>query len=120
MRRILAIVVAILIVALVIAFNPLGAQATDTERAAASSVLRRIEELQVRLDPMGTAARLASRRASWSSPAGTAGPTLGLIGEYDALRGTQGNFHGDQPTSWCAATRAPPRPEPARASGHAA
>jgi amidohydrolase len=34
--------------------------------------------------------------ASWDSPAGTNGPTLGLIAEYDALRGTQGNFHGDQ------------------------
>ena len=34
--------------------------------------------------------------ATWNSPAGTNGPTLGLIGEYDALRGTQGAFHGDQ------------------------
>jgi len=34
--------------------------------------------------------------ASWDSPAGANGPTLGLIGEYDALRGTQGAFHGDQ------------------------
>lgn len=34
--------------------------------------------------------------ASWDSPAGTDGPTLGLIGEYDALRGTEGAFHGDQ------------------------
>ncbi|HEX7938340.1 MAG TPA: peptidase dimerization domain-containing protein, partial [Gemmatimonadaceae bacterium] len=34
--------------------------------------------------------------AEWDSPAGTNGPTLGLIGEYDALRGTQGAFHGDQ------------------------
>ncbi|AHG88923.1 peptidase dimerization domain protein [Gemmatirosa kalamazoonensis] len=34
--------------------------------------------------------------ARWDSPAGTNGPTLGLIGEYDALRGTQGDFHGDQ------------------------
>jgi amidohydrolase len=34
--------------------------------------------------------------ASWNSPAGTNGPTLGLIGEYDALRGTRGDFHGDQ------------------------
>jgi amidohydrolase len=34
--------------------------------------------------------------ASWDSPAGTNGPTLGLIGEYDALRGTKGDFHGDQ------------------------
>ena len=34
--------------------------------------------------------------ATWDSPAGVNGPTLGLIGEYDALRGTQGDFHGDQ------------------------
>ncbi len=34
--------------------------------------------------------------ASWDAPAGTNGPTLGLIAEYDALRGTQGDFHGDQ------------------------
>ncbi len=34
--------------------------------------------------------------AKWDSPAGADGPTLGLIGEYDALRGTQGDFHGDQ------------------------
>lgn len=34
--------------------------------------------------------------ATWTSPAGAGGPTLGLIGEYDALRGTKGNFHGDQ------------------------
>jgi amidohydrolase len=34
--------------------------------------------------------------ARWDSPAGANGPTLGLIGEYDALRGTQGDFHGDQ------------------------
>src|SRR5438477_632519 len=34
--------------------------------------------------------------ARWESPAGARGPTLGLIAEYDALRGTQGDFHGDQ------------------------
>ena len=33
---------------------------------------------------------------TWDSPAGTNGPTLGVILEYDALRGTQGAFHGDQ------------------------
>ncbi len=32
----------------------------------------------------------------WASPAGTDGPTLGIIVEYDALRGTQGAFHGCQ------------------------
>lgn len=34
--------------------------------------------------------------ATWTSPGGTAGPTLGLIGEYDALRDIDGAFHGDQ------------------------
>ncbi len=34
--------------------------------------------------------------ATWVSPAGANGPVLGLIGEYDALRGTAGPFHGDQ------------------------
>lgn len=33
---------------------------------------------------------------TWDSPAGVDGPTLGVILEYDALRGTQGAFHGDQ------------------------
>ena len=32
----------------------------------------------------------------WDAPAGTDGPTLGIIVEYDALRGTQGAFHGCQ------------------------
>ena len=32
--------------------------------------------------------------ARWNGLAG--GPTLGLIVEYDALRGTKGDFHGDQ------------------------
>lgn len=34
--------------------------------------------------------------ASWTSPAGAGGPVLGLIAEYDALRDTEGAFHGDQ------------------------
>lgn len=34
--------------------------------------------------------------ATWTSPAGADGPVLGLIGEYDALRDTDGAFHGDQ------------------------
>ncbi len=34
--------------------------------------------------------------AAWDSPAGANGVTLGLIGEYDALRDTEGPFHGDQ------------------------
>jgi amidohydrolase len=33
--------------------------------------------------------------ATWSSPAG-ADPVVGLIAEYDALRDTEGAFHGDQ------------------------
>lgn len=33
---------------------------------------------------------------TWDSPAGAGGPTLGIIVEYDALRGTQGAFHGCQ------------------------
>lgn len=33
---------------------------------------------------------------TWDSPEGTDGPTLGIIVEYDALRGTQGAFHGCQ------------------------
>ena len=32
----------------------------------------------------------------WESPAGTSGPTLGIIVEYDALRGTKEPFHGCQ------------------------
>ncbi len=34
--------------------------------------------------------------AAWDSPAGADGPTLGVIVEYDALRGTQEPFHGCQ------------------------
>lgn len=33
---------------------------------------------------------------SWTSPAGADGPTLGIIVEYDALRGTKEPFHGCQ------------------------
>lgn len=33
---------------------------------------------------------------TWESPAGGEGPTLGVILEYDALRGSTGAFHGDQ------------------------
>jgi metal-dependent amidase/aminoacylase/carboxypeptidase family protein len=33
---------------------------------------------------------------SWDSPAGTSGPTLGVIVEYDALRSTSEPFHGCQ------------------------
>jgi len=34
--------------------------------------------------------------ATWTSPAGPGDLTLGLIGEYDALRDADGPFHGDQ------------------------
>ncbi|MBI4409575.1 MAG: peptidase dimerization domain-containing protein [Gemmatimonadetes bacterium] len=140
----------------------LHAQTTETERAAARDVIRRIDELEAQLQPAKRAEALAARRdadrdrllqrveelwnaelealsdwiarhpevgwkefravdtltkvlrargfrvetgvagletafvATWDSPAGPSGPTLGLIGEYDALRGTRGAFHGDQ------------------------
>src|SRR6185295_15360977 len=45
---------------------------------------------------MGVAGMQTAFTATWTSPAGANGPTLGLIGEYDALRGTGGPFHGDQ------------------------
>ncbi len=45
---------------------------------------------------MGVAGLKTAFVATWDSPAGANGPTLGLIAEYDALRGTQGDFHGDQ------------------------
>src|SRR2546422_2205385 len=44
----------------------------------------------------GVAGMPTAFTATWTSPAGATGPTLGLIAEYDALRGTQGDFHGDQ------------------------
>ncbi|MDG2281834.1 MAG: peptidase dimerization domain-containing protein [Longimicrobiales bacterium] len=34
--------------------------------------------------------------ATWAAPAGADGLTLGFIGEYDALRDSDGPFHGDQ------------------------
>lgn len=142
--------------------QPAWAQTTATERAAAAGVLTRIEALQARIDPRGTALRIvgandAERDAlmdrvqeiwldemmalsdhigenpevgweeyetvdtllkvlggygfttergaagletafvgSWTSPAGADGPTLGIIVEYDALRGTDEPFHGCQ------------------------
>ena len=33
---------------------------------------------------------------SWDAPSGAEGPTLGIIVEYDALRGTNDPFHGCQ------------------------
>jgi len=44
----------------------------------------------------GVAGMQTAFTATWTSPAGANGPSLGLIAEYDALRGTQGDFHGDQ------------------------
>jgi amidohydrolase len=43
----------------------------------------------------GTAGLATAFLATWVSPAGP-GPVLGLIAEYDALRDTEGAFHGDQ------------------------
>ena len=36
------------------------------------------------------------RRSSRATRASNGAPNLGIIVEYDALRGTQGAFHGDQ------------------------
>jgi amidohydrolase len=44
----------------------------------------------------GVAALETAFEATWTSPAGAGGPTLGIIVEYDALRGTEGPFHGCQ------------------------
>ncbi len=45
---------------------------------------------------VGTGGLKTAFVGSWDAPAGADGPTLGVILEYDALRGTQGAFHGDQ------------------------
>ncbi len=45
---------------------------------------------------MGVADLETAFVGSWTSPAGAAGPTLGIIVEYDALRGTDEPFHGCQ------------------------
>ena len=45
---------------------------------------------------MGQAGLATAFVGTWESPAGTHGPTLGVILEYDALRSTQGPFHGCQ------------------------
>lgn len=150
------------ILGMILSVQPTLAQSTEFERQAAAAVLARIDSLERRLDPAGTAQRLVDREdaararalaraaevwddrmqdlsdwighhpevgwhefqavdtltavlrgmgftvtmgtadlqtaftATWTSPAGADGPTLGLIAEYDALRGTQGDFHGDQ------------------------
>jgi amidohydrolase len=145
-----------------VSVSPALGQTTPTERAAAASVVERIEALQDELRPAELAARLVKLggaqkqavldrvealwwdemrsvsdyigehpehgfqeyetvdtlakiltargfdveagvagletafEASWTSPAGADGPTLGLIVEYDALRGTTEDYHGCQ------------------------
>jgi amidohydrolase len=45
---------------------------------------------------MGSAGLETAFEASWTSPAGADGPSLGIIVEYDALRGTTEDYHGCQ------------------------
>ncbi|MDH5588995.1 MAG: amidohydrolase [Gemmatimonadota bacterium] len=45
---------------------------------------------------MGVAGLETAFEATWTSPAGADGPTLGIIVEYDALRGTTEDYHGCQ------------------------
>ena len=45
---------------------------------------------------MGVAGLETAFEASWTSPAGGDGPALGIIVEYDALRGTTEDYHGCQ------------------------
>ena len=174
-------VLTMLVVSVVLAV-PVRGQTTQTERAAASDILRQIGELQDRLQPTRLARGLAGRQderrdqlfqrvedlwlsgmqdlsdhigrnpevgfkefaavdtltrilrangftvesgqagletafvARWDSPGGTAGPALGIIVEYDALRSTHEPFHagrGGAPRAHRAATgRAPSRPGP--------
>ena len=44
----------------------------------------------------GVAGLETAFEASWTSPAGGDGPSLGIIVEYDALRGTTEDYHGCQ------------------------
>lgn len=44
----------------------------------------------------GVAGLETAFEASWTSPAGADGPSLGIIVEYDALRGTTEDYHGCQ------------------------
>ena len=44
----------------------------------------------------GVAGLETAFEASWTSPAGADGPALGIIVEYDALRGTTEDYHGCQ------------------------
>jgi amidohydrolase len=45
---------------------------------------------------MGVAGLETAFEASWTAPVGADGPTLGIIVEYDALRGTTEDYHGCQ------------------------
>jgi amidohydrolase len=45
---------------------------------------------------VGVAGLETAFEATWTSPAGEAGPSLGIIVEYDALRGTTEDYHGCQ------------------------
>ncbi|MGD2069118.1 MAG: peptidase dimerization domain-containing protein [Gemmatimonadota bacterium] len=162
MRRLVPVLVALAAAASVVHPTLLHAQTTATERAAAGTVVERIDALQAELAPQKLAAGLVGRRTSdkeelrdrvrslwydelqavsdhigrnpepgfqefetvdtltgileargfavetgvagletafegsWTSPAGADGPALGIIVEYDALRGTQGDYHGCQ------------------------
>lgn len=65
------------------------------EFRSADTLMKVLRASGFRVDS-GVAGLATAFVATWDSPAGTNGPTLGLIGEYDALRGTRGDFHGDQ------------------------
>jgi amidohydrolase len=161
-RHVVVAFLAPIVVSTLTQATPLRAQTTDVQRAAAASVLHRIDALQRDIQPARLATRLLNAgtaekqrifdrveqlwtlemqglsdhigrnpevgfeefaavdtltrvlRAhgfavetgqagletafvgSWDSPAGTNGPTLGVIVEYDALRGTTEPFHGCQ------------------------
>jgi amidohydrolase len=65
------------------------------EFAAVDTLTQLLRSYGFQIDT-GVAGMQTAFVARWTSPAGANGPTLGLIAEYDALRGTQGDFHGDQ------------------------
>jgi amidohydrolase len=65
------------------------------ERMATDTLMRMLRRHGFTVDS-GVAGLATAFVAKWDSPAGSDGPMLGLIMEYDALRGTQGAFHGDQ------------------------
>src|SRR6266516_3028297 len=85
------------------------AQETPTERSAAADVIRRMNELERSLALPQLVARLTAHDFDVETGVaglktafiarykkGTPGPNLGVIVEYDALRGTSRDFHGDQ------------------------